>query len=288
MPAHMSTDMALRFSGWLNTTRPTPSSMPARILPPASSICVVILRPAPPWPSCPRSRSAESPASARISAPCSPRPGTSRYTPVSRPSILSGLATMRMSPRVRCRIGMAISRCCTCGSSNTSRMLLTGPQGMPASSRVAIQYSEGLVRVTSDTAALTLARSLERPATVCHSGTSSQSSRPAVRQKIAPELGRGGGDVDRLVGGGEHAHRDVHRVVVAGLARHLAIHQEAAGLEVQHEDLRFQQRGVDIAALARALPVVELHHHAERQQVAGGQVVDRGCRRASGRGRARR
>ena len=34
-PCHISIDMALRFSGWLNVTSPTPPSLDASILPPA-------------------------------------------------------------------------------------------------------------------------------------------------------------------------------------------------------------------------------------------------------------
>ena len=91
---------------------------------------------------------------------------------------------------------MAILRCCTCGSSNTSRMLFTGPQGMPASSKVAIQYSEGLVRVTSDTAALTLPGPWSGRRRL-HSGTWSQSSRPTARQKTSQSFGE---DAAMLIG----------------------------------------------------------------------------------------
>jgi hypothetical protein len=58
-------------------------------------------------------------------------------------------------------------------------------------------------------------------------------------------------------------------MVVAGLARHLAVLEEARGLEVQHEDLRLQQRGLHPAAAPGLLALVERHHHAQRQQVAG-------------------
>ncbi len=37
-PSHISTDMALRFSGWLKVIRPTPSAAWASILPPACSV----------------------------------------------------------------------------------------------------------------------------------------------------------------------------------------------------------------------------------------------------------
>ena len=77
------------------------------------------------------------------------------------------------------------------------------------------------------------------------------------------------------VRGREHAGGDAGRMVVAGLAGDLAGHQPARGLEVQHEDLRLQQRGVHPAPHAGALAVEQRHQDAQRQQVAGGQVVDR-------------
>ena len=39
-------------------------------------------------------------------------------------------------------------------------------------------------------------------------------------------------------------------------AGNLAGHQPARGLEIEHEDLRFQQRGVDVAAFAGLLALV--------------------------------
>jgi len=44
-------------------------------------------------------------------------------------------------------------------------------------------------------------------------------------------------------------------MVVPALLRHLALHQPARGLEVEHEDLRLQQRGRDVLALLRLLPL---------------------------------
>ena len=64
-------------------------------------------------------------------------------------------------------------------------------------------------------------------------------------------------------------------MVVAGLLGDLALHQPARGLEVEHEDLRFDQRGVDPLALAGALAIVEREHDRLGEQQARGQVGDR-------------
>ena len=84
----------------------------------------------------------------------------------------------------------------------------------------------------------------------------------------------------------EHAGRDAGRVVVAGLLRHLAFDQPARGLEVEHEDLRLQQRGLHPLALARALALEQ-----RDQDALGGRRGRRtgrrsGCRRAPGPGPA--
>src|SRR5215470_8466388 len=84
---------------------------------------------------------------------------------------------------------IAMPRCFTCGSANTSAMLLIGPHGMPTSSSLSIQYTDGFVFVTSDTAALTRARSLLRPCGVFHSGTSSHSGFSAARQNTSQSFG---------------------------------------------------------------------------------------------------
>jgi hypothetical protein len=64
-------------------------------------------------------------------------------------------------------------------------------------------------------------------------------------------------------------------MVVAGLPSHLLLHEVAGGLEVEHEDLGFQQARVHPAPDAGAGAVEERHHDAERKQISGGQVVDR-------------
>ncbi len=63
-------------------------------------------------------------------------------------------------------------------------------------------------------------------------------------------------------------------MVVAGLLRHLALDQPARGLEVEHEDLRFDQRGVNPLALAGTLAIVEGEDDALGQQQARGEVGD--------------
>ena len=68
--------------------------------------------------------------------------------------------------------------------------------------------------------------------------------------KALPDPSPRGGDVDIAVGGLEHAGRNRRRVVVAGLFGDILVHQPARGLEIQHENLRLQQRGFDPLAFA--------------------------------------
>ena len=74
---------------------------------------------------------------------------------------------------------------------------------------------------------------------------------------------------------GKRPGRDAGRMVVAGLLRDFAGHQPARGLEIEHEDLRFEQRGVHPLPLARLLALEQRHQDALRQQDAGAQIVDR-------------
>ena len=83
------------------------------------------------------------------------------------------------------------------------------------------------------------------------------------------------GDVDIAVAGLEHAGRDAGRMIVAGLLRHFAFDQPARGLEIEHEDLRLQQRGRDLLALAGLLPLEQRDQDAERGEQSGAQVGDR-------------
>ena len=71
------------------------------------------------------------------------------------------------------------------------------------------------------------------------------------------------------------AGRDRGRMVVAGLLRHLAVHQPARGLEVEHEELRLQQRRLDPLAAPRLLALDDGDGDAVRAEDAGAKVGDR-------------
>ncbi len=75
--------------------------------------------------------------------------------------------------------------------------------------------------------------------------------------------------------GREHPGRNPRRMIVARLRRDLLGDQPARGLEVQHEDLRLQQRRGHPASHTGSLAVEDRHHDAQREQVARRQVVDR-------------
>jgi hypothetical protein len=64
-------------------------------------------------------------------------------------------------------------------------------------------------------------------------------------------------------------------MVIAGLAGHLAADQPARALEVEHEDLRFQQGGGDVLALLRLLALEQRDQNAERAKQPCGEVGDR-------------
>src|SRR5207245_10597172 len=68
-----------------------------------------------------------------------------------------------------------------------------------------------------------------------------------------------GSDVDVAVAGLENARRNAGRMVVARLWRHLAGVQPARGLEIEHEDLRLQERGRYFLTLAGLLALEERH-----------------------------
>src|SRR5262245_878644 len=93
--------------------------------------------------------------------------------------------------------------------------------------------------------------------------------------KTLPDLLAGRGDVDVAIGGLEHAGRDRGRMIVAGLLRHFALHQPARRLEVEHEDLRLQERGRDVLAFLRPLALEQRNHDAERAEQPGTEVRDR-------------
>src|SRR6185312_12237537 len=81
-------------------------------------------------------------------------------------------------------------------------------------------------------------------------GIAAQSGRAQRLAQALEHLGAGGGDIDVTVLGLEHAGRNAGRVIVAGLARHFPGDEPARRLEIEHGDLRRQQRRLDILALA--------------------------------------
>src|SRR5262249_44158476 len=90
-----------------------------------------------------------------------------------------------------------------------------------------------------------------------------------------PDFLARGGNVDMPVGGLEYAGGNAGGVVVAGLLRDLAFHQPACGLEIQHEDLRLQQGGVDLLTFMGLLPLQEGDEDAHGAEQPGCKVGDR-------------
>ena len=64
-------------------------------------------------------------------------------------------------------------------------------------------------------------------------------------------------------------------MIVAGLLGHFAADQIARGLEVEHENLRLQQRGLDVLAFVRFLAFEQGDENAERREQSGGKIGDR-------------
>src|SRR5471032_2057499 len=64
-------------------------------------------------------------------------------------------------------------------------------------------------------------------------------------------------------------------MIVAGLLWNLVGDGPAGGLEVEHKDLRLQQRRVDPLSFARLLALKERHHNAERAEQSRGQIRNR-------------
>ena len=63
-------------------------------------------------------------------------------------------------------------------------------------------------------------------------------------------------------------------MIVAGLPGHLAADQPARALEVEHEDLRLQQRGRDVLALLRLLALEQRDQNAERAKQPRAEIGD--------------
>src|SRR6266446_4218985 len=84
-----------------------------------------------------------------------------------------------------------------------------------------------------------------------------------------------GRNVDLPVRGREHTGGDAGRMVVARLLGDFARHQPARALEVEHKDLRFEQRGVHPLPFAAHLALDQRHQHTLGQQQPGAEIVDR-------------
>ncbi len=63
-------------------------------------------------------------------------------------------------------------------------------------------------------------------------------------------------------------------MVVAGLLGDILFHQPARGLEIQHEDLRLQQRGLHPLALAGDVALQQRGEDADGAEQPGGEVGD--------------
>ena len=64
-------------------------------------------------------------------------------------------------------------------------------------------------------------------------------------------------------------------MIVAGLLGDLVRLQPARGLEVEHEDLRLQQRGGDPLPFAGNFALVQRRQNAERAEQPGAEIGDR-------------
>src|SRR6185312_10595911 len=76
----------------------------------------------------------------------------------------------------------------------------------------------------------------------------------------------------------EHAGRRAGGMVVAGLPRHLPVHQPARRLEVEHENLSCQQRRLHPLTLARTLALDQREENALRRENTSAQIGDGNAR----------
>ena len=83
------------------------------------------------------------------------------------------------------------------------------------------------------------------------------------------------------VGGGEDASRNRSRMIVTGLFWDLVSKQPARGLEIEHRDLRGEQRRLNALALAGLLAFEQSNEDAHRAEDAGREIRD-GDTRADG------
>ena len=131
------------------------------------------------------------------------------------------------------------------------------------------------LRVIAPIASFSRARFFERSALVAKSGSVASSGASIDLAEAPIDRLAGGADVHVAVGGLEHAGRNAGRMVVAGLARHLAADRPARRLEVQHGDLRREQVALHPLALAGLLALQQRDQDAHGAEDAGGQVRHR-------------
>ena len=77
------------------------------------------------------------------------------------------------------------------------------------------------------------------------------------------------------IGGLEDAGWNAGRMIVAGLLGNLAADEPARTLEVEHEDLCFQQRSRDILSLLGFLPLEQRNENTECAKQSRGEIGDR-------------
>src|SRR6266404_6325728 len=106
-------------------------------------------------------------------------------------------------------------------------------------------------------------------------GMAEQLRRAHGLAKALPQIVARGGDIDVAVGGGKYAGRDARGVVVAGLLGNLALDQPPRRLEVEHENLRLDQRGMHPLANAGRFALQQRDQDGLRQQEPRGQVGNR-------------
>src|SRR5262249_3174410 len=202
-------------------------------------------------------------ASRRAAISWAVKPNSDSTSPVCCPRSGGG-ATRRVGVRPRdtgCPTTFKVPRaspvsiCCTmprwatCGSANTRSMELMAPVGTPAALRRTIQSALARWARSASMAVKGIAVLKARPTggepRIGHDG-----GRLERLAKALPHLPTGRGDVDIAVTGPEHAGGHAGWMVVAVLSRNLAGIEPARGMEIEHADLRLQQRGGALLALA--------------------------------------
>jgi hypothetical protein len=93
--------------------------------------------------------------------------------------------------------------------------------------------------------------------------------------KPLPGFLAGRGDIDVAVFGLENAGRNAGRMIIAGLFGNFALDQIARALEVEHENLRLQERGLDVLTLFGFLALQQSNKNADRGEQPRGQIGNR-------------